>query len=114
CFHGRALKGGFVGVDIFFVISGFLISSIIYRELESGVFSIVEFYVRRIRRIYPALAIVLAFVCVVGWFILLPSDFALLGKQVVGASLFVANFVFWAQAGYFSPAAAQKPLLHLW
>lgn len=60
------VSGGFVGVDIFFVISGFLISSIIYKELESGTFSIVEFYVRRIRRIYPALGIVLAFVCVAG------------------------------------------------
>jgi peptidoglycan/LPS O-acetylase OafA/YrhL len=107
-------KGGFVGVDIFFVISGFLISSIIYNELESDAFSIVEFYVRRIRRIYPALFIVLSFVCVTGWMFLLPSDFVALGKQILGGSTFVANFVLWWQSGYFSPEAALKPLLHLW
>jgi peptidoglycan/LPS O-acetylase OafA/YrhL len=107
-------KGGFVGVDIFFVISGFLISSIIYKELESGGFSIVEFYVRRIRRIYPALFLVLSFVCVAGWIFLLPSDFVALGKQILGGSTFSANFVLWWQSGYFSPEAALKPLLHLW
>ena len=107
-------KGGFVGVDIFFVISGFLISSIIYNELESGAFSIVEFYVRRIRRIYPALLLVLSFVCVGGWVLLLPSDFVALGQQILGGSAFVANFVLWWQSGYFSPEAALKPLLHLW
>ena len=111
--RGR-IKGGFVGVDIFFVISGFLISSIIYNELESGSFSLIEFYVRRIRRIYPALFIVLAFVCVAGWLLLLPSGFVVLGKQILGGSTFVANFVLWSQSGYFSPDAAQKPLLHLW
>ena len=110
----RRFKGGFVGVDIFFVISGFLISSIIYNELESGTFSIIEFYVRRIRRIYPALFIVLASVCVAGWFFVLPSDFLPLGKQIIGGSTFIANFVLWWQSGYFSPGAEQKPLLHLW
>ena len=108
------IKGGFVGVDIFFVISGFLISSIIYNELESGTFSVFEFYVRRIRRIYPALFVILAFVCVAGWILLLPSDFARLGEQVAGGSAFVANFVLWSQAGYFTPDAAQEPLVHLW
>ena len=107
-------KGGFVGVDIFFVISGFLISSIIYKELESGAFSIVEFYVRRIRRIYPALFLVLSAVCVAGWILLLPSDFVALGKQILGGSTFAANIVLWWQSGYFSPEAALKPLLHLW
>ena len=108
------LRGGFVGVDIFFVISGFLISSIIYKELESGAFSIVEFYVRRIRRIYPALFLVLSAVCVAGWTFLLPSDFVVLGRQILGGSTFAANFVLWWQSGYFSPEAALKPLLHLW
>jgi len=107
-------KGGFVGVDVFFVISGFLISSIIYKELGSGTFSVVEFYVRRIRRIYPALFLVLSFVCVAGWILLLPSDFVALGKQIVGGSTFVANFVLWWQSGYFSSEAGLKPLLHLW
>ena len=108
------VSGGFVGVDIFFVISGFLISSIIYKELESGTFSVAEFYVRRIRRIFPALIVVLAFACVAGWLVLLPRDFVLLGKQIVGGSTFVANFVLWCQSGYFSTTAVQKPLLHLW
>lgn len=107
-------RGGFVGVDIFFVISGFLISSIIYKELESGSFSIVEFYVKRIRRIYPALFLVLSAVCVAGWIFLLPSNFVVLGKQILGGSTFSANFVLWWQAGYFSPDARLKPLLHLW
>ena len=107
-------RGGFVGVDIFFVISGFLISSIIYKELENGSFSIVEFYVRRIRRIYPALVIVLACSCVAGWLILLPTDFVSLGQQIVGGSTFVANVVLWWQSGYFADDAARKPLLHLW
>ena len=108
------IKGGFVGVDIFFVISGFLISSIIYKELESGTFTIAGFYIRRIRRIYPALLVVLIFVSVAGWFILLPSQFVLLGKQIIGGSTFVANFVLWEQSGYFGQVAAHKPLLHLW
>jgi peptidoglycan/LPS O-acetylase OafA/YrhL len=113
CFPLR-FRGGFVGVDIFFVISGFLISSIIYNELESGAFSIIEFYVRRIRRIYPALFIVLVSVFVAGWFILLPTGFVVLGKQIVGGSTFSANFVLWWQTGYFSPDARNQPLLHLW
>jgi peptidoglycan/LPS O-acetylase OafA/YrhL len=108
------VRGGFVGVDIFFVISGFLISSIIYKELESGTFSIVEFYVRRIRRIYPALFVVLVFVCLAGWLVLLPQEFVMLGRQIVGGSTFVANFVLWYQSGYFSSEAVRKPLLHLW
>jgi peptidoglycan/LPS O-acetylase OafA/YrhL len=113
CFPLR-VQGGFVGVDIFFVISGFLISSIIYNELESRSFSIVEFYVRRIRRIYPALFIVMAAVCVAGWFILLPSSFVPVGRQIVGGSTFSANFVMWWQTGYFSPESRTQPLLHLW
>lgn len=113
-FEPGRVRGGFVGVDIFFVISGFLISSIIYQELETGHFSIAEFYVRRIRRIYPALAIVLAGSCIAGWVIALPSDFILLGQQILGGSTFVANFVLWWQSGYFAEDAGRKPLLHLW
>ena len=110
----KRMSGGFVGVDVFFVISGFLISSIIYNDLETGSFSIGQFYVRRIRRIYPALFTVLASVCIAGWLLLSPSDFVLAGKQIVGGSTFVANFVLWSQSGYFSVDAAKKPLLHLW
>jgi len=110
----QRFRGGFVGVDIFFVISGFLISSIIFKELETGSFSILEFYIRRVRRIYPALAIVLACTCVAGWLFLLPTDFVALGKQILGGSTFVANVVLWWQSGYFSDDAIRKPLLHLW
>ncbi len=110
---GRA-RGGFTGVDIFFVISGFLISSIIYQGLEAGTFSIIDFYIRRIRRIFPALFLVLASVCVAGWIFFAPTDFVQLGKQIAGGSAFVANFVLWSQSGYFSVDAKAKPLLHLW
>ena len=112
-FPARA-RGGFVGVDIFFVISGYLISAIIYNEIDAGSFSIAEFYVRRIRRIYPALFLILIFASVAGWIFLLPSGFILLGKQIVGGSTFVANVVLWLQSGYFSVESDGKPLLHLW
>jgi peptidoglycan/LPS O-acetylase OafA/YrhL len=108
------IPGGFVGVDVFFVISGFLISSIIYDEVESNRFSLVRFYIRRIRRLYPALFLMLAASMWAGWLILLPSDFVTFAKQVIGGCTFVANFVLWRQSGYFSPDAALKPLLHLW
>jgi peptidoglycan/LPS O-acetylase OafA/YrhL len=110
---GRA-RGGFVGVDIFFVISGFLISSIIYDEFESRSFSTVDFYTRRIRRIFPALFLVLSAVALAGWLFLAPTDFVQLGKQILGGSAFVGNFVVWQQSGYFSADAESKPLLHLW
>src|SRR5690349_1777565 len=110
----KTIRGGFVGVDAFFVISGFLISSLIYGELEEGSFSIVQFYVRRIRRIFPALILVLAAVFAAGWVLLLPSEFVRLGNQMVGGSAFLANVVLWLQTGYFWPGSEQKPLLHLW
>ncbi len=112
-FPGLA-NGGFVGVDIFFVISGYLISSIIYRELETDRFSILEFYVRRIRRIYPALFLVLIVVSIVGWFLPLPYEFVRLGKFIAGGATFSSNLVLWRQSGYFSPDASEKPLMHLW
>lgn len=108
------LKGGFIGVDIFFVISGFLISSIIFRSLESGSFTYTEFYVRRIRRIFPALLIVLIFAFLIGYFLLLPDEFKSLGKHILGGSLFVSNLVLWGESGYFDTAAEMKPLLNLW
>lgn len=113
-FFPAKARGGFVGVDIFFVISGYLISSIIYKEIEAQSFSIMEFYVRRVRRIYPALFLVLVTVCAAGWIFLMPSAFVLLGKQIVGGAAFIANIVLWLQSGYFSVASASKPLLHLW
>ena len=103
-----------MGVDIFFVISGFLISTIIWGSLERGAFSFSEFYSRRIRRIFPALLVVLASCSVFGWFSLLPEEYKQLGKHVAGGAGFVSNLVLWSESGYFDASAETKPLLHLW
>jgi peptidoglycan/LPS O-acetylase OafA/YrhL len=106
--------GGFVGVDVFFVISGYLISGLILKELEDGRFSFRSFYSRRIRRIFPALILVLASSLAFGWFALLPVEYLQLGEHVAAAAAFVINIVFIREAGYFDVAANLKPLLHLW
>lgn len=108
------LPGGFAGVDVFFVISGYLISTIIFRSLYHGDFSISEFYIRRARRIFPALILVLLTCLGLGWFVLLPDEFKQLGKHVAGGAGFVQNILLWREAGYFDTAAETKPLLHLW
>jgi peptidoglycan/LPS O-acetylase OafA/YrhL len=108
------VPGGFVGVDIFFVISGYLISGIIFSALERNAFSFRDFYARRIRRIFPALILVLAASYGVGWFVLFADRFAELGKHLAGGAGFVANYVLWREAGYFDGASDTKPLLHLW
>jgi peptidoglycan/LPS O-acetylase OafA/YrhL len=115
-FHGfpEYVAGGFVGVDVFFVISGFLISGIILDENRLGVFSLRSFYARRIRRIFPALLLVLVVSLVAGWWLLLPADMVRLGKQLAASAAFVSNFYLWFQSGYFSPDARTFPLLHLW
>jgi peptidoglycan/LPS O-acetylase OafA/YrhL len=108
------VHGGFIGVDLFFVISGYLITNIIQRHLNEGDFSIIDFYKRRIRRIFPALLVV-TFACfVAGWFLLSPNDFASLGTNIAGGAVFIQNFVLMHQVGYFDIEAAKKPLLHLW
>ncbi|MDB4521874.1 acyltransferase [Gammaproteobacteria bacterium] len=107
-------NGGFIGVDIFFVISGFLISSILFKSFESSTFSYREFYYRRIRRIFPALLLVLTFTAVTGWFILYLHEFQQLGKHLVGGIAFVSNLILWVEHGYFDNLANSKPLLHLW
>lgn len=109
-----ALPGGFVGVDIFFVISGFLISTIILASLDNNTFSMAEFYARRIKRIFPALFLVLAACFVYGWFNLLASDYTQLGKHVAASAGFVLNLALWHESGYFDSTALTKPLLHLW
>jgi peptidoglycan/LPS O-acetylase OafA/YrhL len=109
-----AIPGGFVGVDIFFVISGFLITRIIVGELATNSFSILAFYRRRIRRIFPALIVVLAATYAVGWVVLLPRDFKLLGDNIVGGTGFFANLVQLQGRDYFAPDASTNPLLHLW
>lgn len=108
------MRGGFIGVDIFFVISGFLISTIIFSSLEWDRFSLVEFYVRRAGRIFPALALVLVTSLVVGWFILFPDEYQQLGKHTAAGAAFVQNLTLWRESGYFDNSAETKPLLHLW
>jgi peptidoglycan/LPS O-acetylase OafA/YrhL len=106
--------GGFVGVDVFFVISGFLISSIILRQLSRSQFTIADFYTRRVRRIFPALLLVLAACLLFGGLVLLPNELEELGKHIGSAAIFVSNFTLWYESGYFDTTAEFKPLLHLW
>jgi peptidoglycan/LPS O-acetylase OafA/YrhL len=106
--------GGFIGVDVFFVISGFLISSIIFGNLEKNSFNYVEFYSRRIKRIFPALILVLVLSFTFGWYVLLPDEFQQLVKHIAAGSGFVSNFTLWDESGYFDNSADTKPLLHLW
>jgi peptidoglycan/LPS O-acetylase OafA/YrhL len=110
----NALPGGFIGVDVFFVISGFLITRLILADLQEGKFTIRNFYARRIRRIFPALAIVLILCFAAGWIIMMPAEYERFGKHAAAGAGFVANFIFWKEAGYFDAAAYTKPLLHLW
>ena len=115
-FHAfpAVLPGGFVGVDVFFVISGFLITSLIVAAMDEGRFSLAHFYARRIRRLFPALIMVLAASLGAGWYLLSSESFVQLGGHAAAASAFVANLVFWRESGYFESAAAATPLLHLW
>ncbi|HTQ33374.1 MAG TPA: acyltransferase family protein [Stellaceae bacterium] len=108
------LPGGFLGVDIFFVISGFLISTIIFKSLANDSFSFTEFYAHRIRRIFPGLVLVIAFCLFVGWHALLPSEFILLGRHIFASTVFIENFRLWHEAGYFDIETTLKPLMHLW
>jgi len=108
------LPGGFIGVDVFFVISGFLISSIIFSELDTQSFKFSSFYARRIKRIFPALIVILLVSFVVGWFLLFENELKQLGDHVSRAALFLSNFILWYETGYFDNAAETKPLLHLW
>jgi len=108
------VTGGFVGVDCFFVISGFLISGIIWHELDCGDFTFRGFYGRRIRRLFPALGLVMLCCLAYGWFALLPEEFTALSEACVWGAGFLSNILLWMQAGYFDRAVITKPLLHLW
>jgi peptidoglycan/LPS O-acetylase OafA/YrhL len=108
------VPGGYLGVDIFFVISGYLITSIIWREMASGDFTIRRFYDRRIRRILPALYAVLALVSVLSLIVLLPADLFGYGQSLLATLGFIANIYFWRDTNYFARIAEYKPLLHLW
>ena len=107
-------SGGFVGVDVFFVISGYLITTIIISEMDEGKFSIINFYERRARRILPALFFVLMVCIPLALFLLAPSDLVSFGKSLIGVSTFLSNVFFWAESGYFDTASELKPLLHTW
>ena len=115
-FHAfsNLLPGGFLGVDVFFVISGYLISGIIFRGLAEGTFSYRVFYARRIKRIIPNLLLVFVFVTVAGFFILFPGEYKNLGRHIYSSAVFVQNFRLLSEVGYFTEDALRKPLLHLW
>lgn len=110
----KGFEGGFIGVDVFFVISGYLITNILYREALSNNFSIIRFYERRIRRIFPALFLVLCFVILAGWLLIDPETYKYLGLSIFSTTLFSSNFQLWHQSGYFDKSAELKPLLHTW
>jgi peptidoglycan/LPS O-acetylase OafA/YrhL len=114
-FHaGLGVPGGFVGVDVFFVISGFLITSLILKDLQAGTFSLAHFWERRARRIIPAAVVMVMVVLMAGWFLLLPSDYAAAGKSAGMHALFASNFHFWRSTNYFASSADEQPLLHTW
>jgi peptidoglycan/LPS O-acetylase OafA/YrhL len=108
-------SGGFVGVDVFFVISGYLITGIILGQVEKGTFSFTDFYLRRARRILPALYVVLLCVMVAGYYFFLPSDYSALSQSTLSAIFFASNLFFWkSSGGYFSSSSEEMPLLHIW
>lgn len=115
-FHASpsALPGGFVGVDIFFVISGYLISGIIFKSIQAGDLDFLRFYANRVRRIFPALILVLSACLIYGWFTLLAEEFQNLGKHVAGGAGFIENIILFREAGYFDSSSERKPLMHLW
>lgn len=107
-------NGGFVGVDVFFVISGFLMTGIIFSNVRKGTFSLFGFYLDRIRRIVPALVFLCLFMLIVGWFLLLPSEYQKLGTHTASSLAFISNIVFWKESGYFEQVSQDKWLLHTW
>lgn len=115
-YHGNLLGfyGGFVGVDVFFVISGFLITKVILADQAAGRFSITAFYERRIRRLLPALYVVLICSTPIAWAVLTPTDMLSFARSLMAVPVFGSNFIFWREAGYFDTAAELKPLLHTW
>ena len=121
----NTLKGGFVGVDIFFVISGFLITGILIKSLDnqsvmggntnlSILHRLISFYARRVRRIFPILIVVLLTCITAGWLIMTPNEYQLLGKHIAGGAVYISNILLWKESGYFDVSSEVKPLLHLW
>ena len=114
-FHiGMGFPGGYVGVDVFFVISGYLITRLIIKDIQLDRFSMLDFWERRIRRIFPALYVMVFATLAAGYFLLLPWDYEELGRSAIMQAVFASNFHFWSQSGYFDGPAITKPLLHTW
>lgn len=111
---GLGIPGGYVGVDIFFVISGFLITGHIIKDLEKGNFSMLKFWEKRIRRIFPAMAVMVLTCLIAGYFLLLPFGYLVLGQSAIALAAFSSNIQFWRTTGYFTPDAEENPLLHTW
>lgn len=107
-------SGGFVGVDVFFVISGYLITTILIEDLENEQFSIINFYERRARRILPVLFFVMILCVPFAWILFSDAELSKFGAGLIGVSLFVSNLVFWKQQGYFDESAELNPILHTW
>lgn len=113
-FHVPGFSGGFAGVDVFFVISGFVIARSILLDIEAGRFTIAQFYFKRVRRILPALLFVMTLTTIAAIILLLPTDLTSYGKSLSASAFFIANFYFWKSSSYFAPEATTNPLLHLW
>src|SRR5882724_53425 len=111
---GFGCSGGYIGVDVFFVVSGFLITSLIWSDLEKGRFTFANFWERRARRIVPALVVVTLVTLVIGAVLLLPADLKNLGRASASQAVFTANIHYWLDSGYFAGESAEKPLLHTW
>lgn len=110
----KLLTGGFIGVDIFFVISGYLISGIIFKSVATNTFSFYDFYNRRVRRIFPALLLVLSATFIAGWFILMGDDYKRLSIHTIAGIVFIQNINLYSESGYFDVGTETKPLMHLW
>ncbi len=114
CYHYFQVRGGYIGVDIFFVISGYLISYQIFSDLDTRSFSLTVFYAKRIRRIFPPLVLMIVVTLLAGWYLLLPTDFRSLGKHAVAGIFNIDNLLLWSESGYFDAPSGHKPFLHLW
>lgn len=110
----QMVPGGYIGVDIFFVISGYLIGTILLREFDAGTFSFLRFFERRIRRLFPAYFVMALATAAVGWFVLTPEDYRQFGQSLLAATIFISNILFYKETGYFNRASEEKPLLHSW